>query len=107
MTFDKLLKELRTNRGYSQAELAWAACVNQSDVSNYEAGKTLPSKSAMQTIADALGITRAEIERACAESRLVAREVQNEEANHSESRPGQEGPEHPPGEGEQGGHGNG
>ncbi len=48
------VRELRTARGWSQAELASAAGMTQSAVARFEAGDTVPTLSVLGRIARAL-----------------------------------------------------
>lgn len=50
-----LLKFLRIDQGYSQADLAKVVHVQQSDVSRFETGRGLPTNVQQQSIALALG----------------------------------------------------
>lgn len=52
MDFKKRLKELRTARGYSQVSLAEKLGVSKSIIGAYETGDRMPSREALEAIAD-------------------------------------------------------
>ncbi len=51
------IKELRKEKGLSQAELAKALFVNQTAVSQWERGATMPSPNMLNTLADYFHVT--------------------------------------------------
>ena len=52
MDFKERLKELRTTRGYSQVSLADALGVSKSIIGAYETGDRMPSREALEALAD-------------------------------------------------------
>lgn len=50
--FSKVLKKLRTNRGYTQAELAKSLKISRSSVGMYESGEREPDFETLENIAD-------------------------------------------------------
>ncbi len=51
------LKALRVNRGLTQIEAAEKMDVNPATISNWEMGKTMPSRKMLETICDVYGCT--------------------------------------------------
>jgi transcriptional regulator with XRE-family HTH domain len=58
----KTIRELREERGWSQAELAYRAEVSPSTVYNWEAGRFEPKASQLRRVAQALGASMDNIE---------------------------------------------
>ncbi|GAA2335860.1 hypothetical protein GCM10009854_09700 [Saccharopolyspora halophila] len=53
--FGRVLRELRTQRGWTQADLAQRAHVGQPALSKYESGRNQPSPEVVDVLADVLG----------------------------------------------------
>lgn len=56
-----VVRELRTDRGFTQRQLGQAADVNETWVSHIEAGRTNPAWGTVARLAAALGVSIAEI----------------------------------------------
>lgn len=57
MTIAERIRLYRQQKGFSQAELAEKATVNNKSLSRYELGTSIPPADALKNIADALGIS--------------------------------------------------
>ena len=57
MTFGARLRELRQNKGMTQAELAKALALGESTISFYEADKREPDYQTLKAVADFFGVT--------------------------------------------------
>jgi transcriptional regulator with XRE-family HTH domain len=56
MNIGEAIKEMRTDRGLSQKELAERAGISATAVCNIEKGHSFPSKETIKAICDAIGI---------------------------------------------------
>jgi transcriptional regulator with XRE-family HTH domain len=56
MNIGEAIKEMRTDRGLSQKELAKRAGISATAVCNIEKGHSFPSKETIKAICDAIGI---------------------------------------------------
>ncbi len=65
-TFAERIKTLRIEHGWSQGQLAARASMYTTMVNRYEAGRCIPRGKALDHLAAALGITRAELIAGCA-----------------------------------------
>lgn len=57
MTIAERIRLYRQQKGFSQAELAEKAAVNNKSLSRYELGTSIPPADVLKNIADALGIS--------------------------------------------------
>lgn len=57
MTIAERIRLYRQQKGFSQAELAEKASVNNKSLSRYELGSSIPPADALKNIADALGVS--------------------------------------------------
>ena len=57
MTIAERIRLYRQQKGFSQAELAEKAHVNNKSLSRYELGSSIPPADALKNIADALGVS--------------------------------------------------
>lgn len=57
MTIAERIRLYRQQKGFSQAELAEKAQVNNKSLSRYELGSSIPPADALKNIADALGVS--------------------------------------------------
>lgn len=58
----RTIRELRTEKGWAQAELAHRAGVAPSSIYNWESGRYEPRASQLRNLADALGVKMDDIE---------------------------------------------
>lgn len=61
LRFGQRLAEIRTNKGYSQMELAMRAKLDRGHISVLENGHKAPSLETLQVLADALSLTISEL----------------------------------------------
>ena len=61
MQFNEKLKELRTNKGVSQSELAESIYVSRSAVAKWENGLGLPSNESLRLLSDYFGVSADEL----------------------------------------------
>jgi len=61
MNVAEKIKEIRTNKGLSQKEVALSVGIDQAQYSRIESGKVEPTLSSLEKIADALGIKVVEL----------------------------------------------
>lgn len=61
MNVAEKIKEVRTNKGLSQKEVALSVGIDQAQYSRIESGKVEPTLSSLEKIADALGIKVVEL----------------------------------------------
>lgn len=57
MTIAERIRLYRQQKGFSQAELAEKAQVNNKSLSRYELGTSIPPADALKSLADALGVS--------------------------------------------------
>lgn len=55
--FEKMLKECRERKGYTQKELAELVGVTQAAIAQFELGSTLPNIKTAVRLAEILGVT--------------------------------------------------
>lgn len=55
--FAERLRQLRSQKGYSQTELANSVGMHYTHISRYERGESRPSSKALKSLADALGVS--------------------------------------------------
>lgn len=70
-TFAETLAHLRAQRGLTQRQLGSEAGVAWSMISKYESGQSMPRLKILMRLADALGVTLAELQGTEPESRTV------------------------------------
>lgn len=68
----KTIRELRQEKGWSQAELAHRAGVAPSSIYNWESGRYEPRASQLRELADALGVKMDDIELVVSGKELAA-----------------------------------